>query len=172
MGNRAYLSLGSNIEPETHLEAAVKKLAEQTRLVTVSSVWETAPLGKRDQANFLNAAAIVETEWTAERLKEMLGLIEQQLGRVRQADKYGPRPMDIDIIFFNRAIFELGQRHIPDPEALERPFVAIPLAEIEPDYIHPETGQSLAEIAQSFEADRTEMKLRPDVSRALARFIP
>lgn len=153
------------------MKAAVELLAQQTRLVAVSSVWESLPLGTTSQPNFLNAAAIVETDLNAEQLKQqVLSRIEQRLGRVRQLDKNGPRPMDIDIMFFNRQIFELGQRHIPDPEVLERPFVAIPLAEIAPDYRHPETGQSLSNIAQGFAASLAAMQPRPDVSQALTPF--
>lgn len=166
--NTAYLSLGSNIEPEANLRAAVELLAIQTTLIAVSSVWETRPLGLTDQPNFLNAAAIVETSLTAEQLKQqVLALIEQRLGRVRQADKNAPRPIDLDIVLFNREILALGQRHIPDPEIVERSFVAIPLAEIAPTYEHPELGQTLAEIAGNFEVKGEEMFLRPDVSENL-----
>lgn len=162
--NIAYLSLGSNIEPVKNLRAALDLLAGQTRLMAVSSVWETAPVGLTEQPNFLNAAAVVETDLTAEQLKQnVLAAIEQQLGRVRQADKNAPRPIDLDIMLFNREIFQLGRRHIPDPEVVERAFVAIPLAEIAPDYVHPELGQTLAEIAQGFELDKAHMRLRPDV---------
>jgi 2-amino-4-hydroxy-6-hydroxymethyldihydropteridine diphosphokinase len=162
--NIAYLSLGSNIEPVKNLRAALDLLATQTRLVAVSSVWETAPVGLTEQPNFLNAVAIVETDLTAEQLKQnVLAAIEQQLGRIRQADKNAPRPIDLDIMLFNQEIFQLGRRHIPDPEIVDRAFVAIPLAEIAPDYVHPELGQTLAEIAQSFELDKAHMHLRPDV---------
>jgi 2-amino-4-hydroxy-6-hydroxymethyldihydropteridine diphosphokinase len=172
MDNRAYLSLGSNIEPEVNLAAAVKLLAEQTRLKAVSSVWETLPLGPAGQPNYLNAAALVETALSAAALKEqVLKAIEQKLGRVRQGDKFGPRPIDLDIIFFNRDSLELGQRRIPDPEVLERAFVAIPLAEIDPGYIHPETGQSLADIAEGFKAALATMKPRPDLSQALTQWV-
>ncbi|NWF91232.1 MAG: 2-amino-4-hydroxy-6-hydroxymethyldihydropteridine diphosphokinase [Ignavibacteriaceae bacterium] len=168
MTNIAYLSLGSNINTEANLRAALELLAAQTRLVAVSSVWETRPVGLTEQPNFLNAAAIVETELTAEQLKrEVLVAIEQRLGRVSQADKNAPRPIDLDITLFNREIVELGNRHIPDPEIVERPFVAIPLAEIAPDYKHPELGQTLSEIARNFEAKSEEMYLRPDVSQSL-----
>ena len=173
MSNRAYLSLGSNIEPEMNLSAAVAMLAELTTLKAVSSVWETLPLGMTNQPNFLNAAALIETELTAEQLKaQLLSPIEQKLGRVRQANKNAPRPMDIDLMLFNRQIFQLGDRHIPDPEVLERPFVAIPLAEIAPDYVHPKTGQSLKEIAATFEEAKAGMTLRPDLSEKLRRLIP
>jgi 2-amino-4-hydroxy-6-hydroxymethyldihydropteridine diphosphokinase len=173
MSNIAYLSLGSNIEPETNMRAAVALLAELSRLRALSSVWETLPLGLVDQANFLNAAAIIETELTAPQLKaQVLSPIEQKLGRVRQADRNAPRPMDLDLMLFNRQVFELGDRHIPDPELLERPFVAIPLAEIAPNYVHPETGQTLKEIAATFDPVATGMTLRPTLSEQLRKFIP
>jgi 7,8-dihydro-6-hydroxymethylpterin-pyrophosphokinase len=65
----------------------------------------------------------------------------------------------------------LDNHRIPDPEVLERPFVAIPLAEIAPDYQHPETGQSLRDIAQRFEVSEKEMRLRPNVSQTLTQFV-
>ena len=172
MANVAYLSLGSNIDPVENLRAAVEQLAAQTKVIAVSSVWETKPVGLADQPNFLNAAAIIETSLTAEQLKqEVIASIEQRLGRVRQADKNGPRPIDIDIMLFNRQIFQLGQHHIPNPEIIERPFVAIPLAEIAPNYQHPELGQTLAEIARGFEVAREEMRLRQDVSQSLKQTV-
>ncbi|MCB0191123.1 MAG: 2-amino-4-hydroxy-6-hydroxymethyldihydropteridine diphosphokinase [Anaerolineae bacterium] len=170
--NTAYLSLGSNIEPETNIKSAVELLARHTKLLAVSSVWETKPVGFTKQANFLNAAAIVQTKLPAQQLKERaLRKIEKLLGRVRQANKNAPRSIDIDIMLFNRQIFTMGDRHIPDPEILERPFVALPLAEIAPDYVHPETGQTLKEIAESFNVSNEDMFLREDVSRVLAHFV-
>ena len=168
MYNTAYLSLGANIEPESNLATAVEMLGKLTRLIAVSSVWETRPVGMIDQPNFLNAAVIVETKLTAAQLKqEVITPIEQSLGRARQANKNAPRPIDIDIIFFNDQIIELGQRHIPNPEVLERPFVAIPLAEIAPTYKHPQTGQTLNDIAQNFDVGDQDMHLRQDISLAL-----
>lgn len=168
MLNTAYLSLGSNIDPEENLKAAVGMLITLTRLVSVSSVWETRPLGQVKQPNFLNAAAIIKTDLSADQLKRnVLDHIEQSLGRLRQIDKYAPRPIDIDIMLFNHQILELGDRHIPDPEVLERPFVAILLAELAPDYQHPETGQTLYDIAKSFRVKNEDMHLRHDISQAL-----
>jgi 2-amino-4-hydroxy-6-hydroxymethyldihydropteridine diphosphokinase len=172
MPNLAYLSLGSNIEPEENLPRAVKMLAESSKLLAISPVWETLPLGMTNQPNFLNAATLVETERTAEAFKQnVIRQIEYDLGRVRNGDKYGPRPIDIDIMLFNQQIFELDNHHIPDPDLLERPFVAIPLAELAPDYQHPETGQTLHDIARGFEVTEKEMRLRPNISQALAQFV-
>ncbi len=166
MSNIAYLSLGTNIKPEQNMKAALTTLAQQTKVVAISSVWETKAVGTTAQANYLNAAVMVETDLNAQQLKEqVLGPIEHNLGRVRQVDKNAPRPMDIDIMLFNQDIIDLGSRHIPDAEILERPFVAIPLAEIAPDYIHPETGQSLADIVRTFAINPHKMKPYPNIFR-------
>ena len=172
MPNLAFLSLGSNIRPEENLPKAVEMLAHTSRLVAVSTVWETLPLGITAQPNFLNAATLVETDHSAKAFKqEVIRRIEDELGRVRSGDKFGPRPIDIDIMLFNDQIFELDNHHIPDPELLERPFVAIPLAELAPNYRHPETGQTLRDIARGFEVTEEEMRLRPSISQALAQFV-
>jgi 2-amino-4-hydroxy-6-hydroxymethyldihydropteridine diphosphokinase len=169
MCNLAYLSLGSNINPEENLPAAVVMLAQLTRLVAVSSVWETEALGDKPQPPYLNAAVIIETDLTPTQLKgEVLTVIEDKLGRVRQANKFAPRPIDLDIMLFNREIIQLGHRHIPDPEIIERPFVTIPLAEVAPDYQHPELEQTLAEIARGLIIKEGEMRLHPQISQALA----
>lgn len=171
--NIAYLSLGSNIDPAPNLERAVRLLAELTRLRAISSVWETKPVGLHEQPNFLNAAAVVQTELTARQLKhKVLQTIEQQLGRVRLADKNGPRSIDIDVVLFNNQVLELGLRRIPDPEVLERAFVAIPLAELAPNYRHPETGQTLRKIAARFNRVASEMAPRPDVTDKLRLILP
>ena len=172
MPNLAFLSLGSNIMPEKNLLEAVEMLAKSSKLMAVSPVWENLPLGLTDQPNFLNAATLVETDRTADAFKrEVIRWIEDELGRVRTEEKFGPRPIDIDIMLFNDQIFDFDSHHIPDPEVLERPFVAIPLAEIAPDFLHPETGQTLQDIAQRFQVTEAEMRLRPNVSQALTQFV-
>ncbi len=171
MSNLAYLSLGSNIDPEDNLRLAVEMLTTRSKLLTVSSVWETQPVGMTGQPNFLNAAALIETKLTAAQFRrEIIHRIEQALGRVRGADKYGPRTIDIDLMLFNQEIFVLEGRHIPDPEVQQRAFVAIPLAEIAPHYRHPETGQTLGEMARQFVVTQEAMRRRPDMSQGLVRF--
>ncbi len=162
--NLAYLSLGSNIEPERHLPSAVAHLAQFGHVRAVSTVWETPPLGFSDQPVFLNAVVLLETHLSAQKLsREAIPAVEAALGRVRSENKNAPRTIDIDIMLFNRDIIQLDRRHIPDPEVLERPFVAIPLAEIAPDYIHPETGQTLQAIAGQFDPVSSGMRRRDEV---------
>jgi dihydroneopterin aldolase/2-amino-4-hydroxy-6-hydroxymethyldihydropteridine diphosphokinase len=167
--NRAFISLGSNIEPEQNLREAVARLSSRCRLLAVSRVYETAPVGKTDQPNFLNAAAELETELEAAQLKEqVLKQIEQELGRVRTQNRNAPRTIDLDISLFNDQVLRVGRRHIPDPEILERAYLAWPLADLAPDYRHPETGQTLLEIAQSLPASdvirRVDLALEPEYS--------
>jgi 2-amino-4-hydroxy-6-hydroxymethyldihydropteridine diphosphokinase len=168
--NLAYLSLGSNIEPERHLPSAVAHLAQFGHVRSVSTVWETPPLGFSDQPVFLNAAVLLETNLSAQTLsQEAIPAVEAALGRVRSENKNAPRTIDIDIMLFNRDIIQLDRRHIPDPEVLERPFVAIPLAEIAPDYVHPEIGQTLCQIAGRFDPAATGMRRRDDVTLVIRR---
>ena len=163
--NLAYLSLGSNIDPERNLPAAVTLLAQFGQVRAVSSVWQSAPVGFAAQADFLNAAVILETTLSAQRLREQaIAKIEENLKRVRTENKNAPRTIDIDIMLFNEEVFSLGQRHIPDAEVLERTFVAIPLAEIAPDYVHPETGQTLRQIADKFDPEVAGMRRRDDAT--------
>jgi 2-amino-4-hydroxy-6-hydroxymethyldihydropteridine diphosphokinase len=147
--NRAFISLGSNIEPERNLVEAVRRLATLCRLLALSPVYETLPVGTVEQPNFLNAAALVETLLSPIELKgQVLQVIEAELGRVRTADKNAPRTIDLDISLFNDQVLDLGDRHVPDPEILRFPHIAQPLADLAPEYCHPETGQTLREIAQ------------------------
>ena len=162
--HHAYLSLGSNIDAERNLPAAVRELGRFGRVLRVSSVWQTSPVGAPDQPDYLNAALLLETGLTAEDLKNHgIAPVEALLGRVRGKDRNASRTIDIDIMLFDSEHLRLGDRNIPDKEVLERPFVAIPLAEIAPDYIHPVTGESLAEIASRFNPSSSGMRLRSEL---------
>ena len=166
--NTVFLLLGSNIEPETNLPAAVKLLDQMTNLVAISSVWETKPVGLLEQPNFLNAAVLVTTPLEPILFKRtILNNIERKLKRIRRANKNAPRTIDLDIALFNRQVIKLGNSWIPDPDIFERPFVAIPLAELAPTYIHPLTGETLQKIADGFQITDEEMRLQPKLTQAL-----
>ena len=160
--NRVFIAMGSNIEPERNMRRAVRLLASRCRLLAVSPVYQTAPVGKTEQADFLNAAALIGTPLTAKALKsQVLQAIEAELGRVRTDDKNAPRTIDLDIALFNDQVLTLGRRHIPDPDLLHYAHIAVPLADLAPGYRHPETGQTLREIAERLHPE--EMTLCTDV---------
>ena len=144
------------------MREAVRRLSLYCRLLAVSPVYETAPVGNMEQPNFLNAAALIETDLTAAELKaRVLRVIEQDMGRVRTDDKNAPRTIDLDIALFGNQVLDLGPRHIPDPDILRYPHMAIPLADLASTMRHPEDGRTLQEIAQSLPA--SGLVFRPDV---------
>jgi dihydroneopterin aldolase / 2-amino-4-hydroxy-6-hydroxymethyldihydropteridine diphosphokinase len=148
--SRVFITVGSNIDPVANLRAAIQRLREEQALsvIAISPVYRTAPVGKVDQADFLNAAVLVNTTLSPEELKGgVLQPIEQALGRVRSVDKNAPRTIDLDISLYNYQIVDMGSRHIPDPDIEQHPHLAIPLADLAPYYVHPETGETLEEIA-------------------------
>jgi 2-amino-4-hydroxy-6-hydroxymethyldihydropteridine diphosphokinase len=149
MSNLAFICLGSNVEKERNLPAAVRLLARLTRVVAVSSAYETEAAGGQDRPAFFNAAVAVETDLSAEALRrQVLAAVERRLGRKRTADRNAPRTIDADLILFNEEHFALDATHaIPDPDLLRFAHVAVPVAEIAPDLVHPVTGERLSEIA-------------------------
>jgi 2-amino-4-hydroxy-6-hydroxymethyldihydropteridine diphosphokinase len=149
MENQVVVSIGSNINREKNLPAAVELLKSHAHLLAVSPIYETVPVGLFNQPNFFNAAALVETHLNAADFKRLvLAGIENSLGRVRSADKNAPRTIDLDITLFNQDILNLDENHhIPDPDLLKFPHVAVPVADLVPDLLHPETGEPIAAIA-------------------------
>lgn len=147
--NRVYILFGSNIDKERNLPAAVQLLAEQCAILALSAVYESVPVGVLEQPNFLNAAALIETALDAATLKgTVLASIERQLKRRRTSDPNAPRTIDADIILFNDAVFDYDERHVPDPDLLKFPHVAVPIADLAPDLPHPETGEPMRLIAE------------------------
>jgi len=168
--NYPYLVLGSNIEKEVNLPGGVALLARQARLQAISSVYETAPIGGGCVENYLNIAVLLETALDPPALKwQVLRPLERALGRVRTANKVAPRTLDIDIVLWNDEILQLDGKWIPDPDILTCAHICLPLAEIAPDYIHPQSGESLAHIALRFQ-NTPGIQLRPDI--VLAQTLP
>ncbi len=151
----AYLSLGSNIDPAGNLPRAVEKLVLHVSVEAVSQVWETPPAGTRGP-NFLNAAVRARTQLSPGLLKSLvLRPIEAQMGRVRTWNKYAPRTIDLDIIIFDTQVL--------DSKLWTQAFIAVPLAELLPDFPGPAGEETLQEIAQRLSRS-TLVKVRPDVS--------
>lgn len=158
--NLAYLSLGSNIAPESNLSDALQQLRRETTLLSISSVYRSDPQGFADQPPFLNMAVKIHTARTPVALKcAVIDKIEKSLGRMRDPNnKNAPRTIDIDISLWNDEVQVYGSKpwHIPDPDIVRFAHVAIPLADLAPDYLHPTDGRSLAQIAQG--CDRSALE--------------
>jgi 2-amino-4-hydroxy-6-hydroxymethyldihydropteridine diphosphokinase len=141
---KAYLSLGSNQEPEQHLAAAVQALKQAFGEVVLSDWVQTKAVGF-DGPDFINGAAIIETDWDVYTLDAWLHSLEDAQGRKRDVPRFSSRTLDIDIIFFDDLILNgPGNLQIPRPE-LKHAFVLGPLAQIAPDYVNPESGATLRE---------------------------
>jgi 2-amino-4-hydroxy-6-hydroxymethyldihydropteridine diphosphokinase len=167
MTNQIIISIGSNINKEVNLPLAIQLLAEKCQLIAASPVYETVPVGLINQANFFNAAVLIETNLDALQFKQQILIpIEQQLSRIRSAEKNAPRTIDLDISLFNNEIQDIDQNHhIPDPDLLKFPHVAVPIADIVPNLRHPETGETMGNIAARL-LERTEKNVlweRPDI---------
>lgn len=164
MVHRYFLSLGGNVAPEASLVEAVRRLGELGAVPAVSGVYESPAVGTAEaQPNYLNAAALVESELEPKAFLQEVRRIEEQLGRVRSADRYAARPIDLDILLVDHEVMNIEHRPVPSPEILERDFVAVPLAEIAPEYIHPITGEPLAVIARRLRGDPGSLWLREDI---------
>ena len=151
--SRAVISLGSNVEKEKNMPAAVVLIGQRCRLLAVSPVYETLPMGLRDQGNFFNAAVLVETARSPGELKEeVLDWLENELGRVRREDKNAPRTIDADLTLYDGEILDYKGHHVPDPDLLRFAHVAVPVADLLPQEHHPETGEPLPALAERLAA--------------------
>ncbi len=148
--NRAHILIGSNVHKKINYPKALRRLRAIGNALAVSSVYETAPVGNPGAESFYNGVVLLETELDAHVLKRALRIIESQLGRVRTADPYAPRTIDLDLVLFNHDVIYERDVHVPDPLILQRPFLALALAEISPQYVHPTDGRTLAQIAKDF----------------------
>lgn len=145
---KVYISFGSNIgDREQQINEALNKLQQvcDTELVTVSSLYETAPVGGVIQDDFLNGAAIVETSLTPIDFLNEIQRIELELGRERKVH-WGPRTIDLDVLLMDDYIIEHERLNVPHPYMHERSFVLIPLAEIAPEAVHPILNKSINEL--------------------------
>ncbi|GIN88370.1 2-amino-4-hydroxy-6-hydroxymethyldihydropteridine pyrophosphokinase [Heyndrickxia sporothermodurans] len=134
MKNIAYLSIGSNIEDREknlHEACGLLKCEKGVNILSVSSIYETDPVGYTDQGKFLNIAVKVETELIAEDLLDKCLQIEKEMGRIRKI-RWGPRTIDLDILLYNNENIETEKLIVPHPRMHERAFVLVPLLEIDP----------------------------------------
>jgi 2-amino-4-hydroxy-6-hydroxymethyldihydropteridine diphosphokinase len=147
--NTAYLLTGGNLgDRETNLAKARELIMEQCGTITKrSALYETAAWGNEDQPSFLNQALELKTDLNARQLIRRVLKIEKQMGRVRK-EKYGPRPIDIDILLFNDEKHDYRFLRLPHPEMQNRRFALLPLGEIAPEVVHPVFRKSIRELIE------------------------
>lgn len=157
-----YLALGSNLgDRKSQLRTALQELQKVVDIQNISSVYETEPVGYLDQPRFFNIVCYGHTSLTAQELLAQAKTIEKQLGR-QPSIRNGPRPVDIDILMYEELIHVEDSLIIPHPRMHERAFVLVPLAEIAPDVIDPQSGKTARELLQAVSLDgitRTNVQL-------------
>jgi len=147
----AYIGLGSNLsKPIKQIEKAIEKIGiiPKSRLLSVSSLYLSKPMGPQDQNDYINAVLALETALSAIELLNALQSIENNAGRVRKENRWGARILDLDIILFGNEIINTDRLTIPHYGMSEREFVLLPLAEISPELILP-NGESITELSQN-----------------------
>jgi len=141
----AYIAIGSNMDsPAENCNEAADLLNDHPAISisTRSSLYETEPFGKSDQNWFVNSVVEVTTHLSPELLFKACLAIEKKMGRVRD-EKWGPRIIDLDILFYDDFVFKERDLEVPHPGIAERSFVLVPMNEIAPDFVHPKLKKTI-----------------------------
>jgi 2-amino-4-hydroxy-6-hydroxymethyldihydropteridine diphosphokinase len=153
-GERAFVALGANLGDRAATFEAVIERFERTldiRLLSASPIYETPPVGPPDQPAYLNAVVELRVWLDPQSLLTRLQRIETELGRDRsqQSERWGPRPIDLDLLLFGERRVELPELSVPHPRLHERAFVLVPLAALAPDLRHPVLGTAVDELMRA-----------------------
>jgi 2-amino-4-hydroxy-6-hydroxymethyldihydropteridine diphosphokinase len=145
--NKVYLAFGSNIgESMKTIEMAFALLEQnQMKITKKSSIYETEPYGYKDQPNFVNGVVEIETQLSCRQVLKNILDIELKLGRIRTIH-WGPRVIDLDILFYNNEIYCEEDLTVPHPDLQNRDFVLKPMNDLCPDFIHPILKKSMKEM--------------------------
>jgi 2-amino-4-hydroxy-6-hydroxymethyldihydropteridine diphosphokinase len=148
---RAFIAIGSNIDPERNVLAALRLLRRRVQIIAVSTFYRTPAEGRPADPDFINGVALIETDLPPRALKlGVLREIEEALGRERTADGFAPRTMDLDLLVYDD--LEDDALRLPDPDILRRPFLALPLLELDPALRLPRWGTGIREVAERLPA--------------------
>ena len=161
MGHIAYIGIGSNLGDKLHhCEKAISEILkiDRHKLLAKSSFFKTQPIGYTSQDWFVNGVIKIETDLEAHELLRTLKTIESQLGRSKTF-RWGPRTIDLDILFFDDVEIQTEELQIPHPLLQDRQFVLIPLAEIDRNLIHPVLKKTVQELLDNLKEDQGVEKL-------------
>ena len=160
-----YLAFGSNLgNREANIRMAIGRLTPLVRVDAVSSLYETPPMGVEDQPAFLNAVARVTTGLTPHALLRYVKALEDEIGR-RPGPRWGPRPIDIDILLMGDRVVDTDALTLPHPHLAERAFVLVPLAELAPDLVPAGQADTIAKLAASIDSAGVTKVAEPDWER-------
>ena len=155
---RVYISIGSNIERDANVRAAVQALRQRFGSVALSSVYESQPIGFEGE-NFYNLVAAFDTDESPESVVAVLHDIERQLGRKRSTSRFASRTIDLDLLLYGDLVRDDPALPVPRPEVTEYACVLRPLAELAPEARHPRNGETFATLWRRF--DKTVQPLSP-----------
>ena len=150
---RVYIAIGSNLaSPLEQVNAAIQAIGEipDSRIMAVSSFYRTPPLGPQDQPDYLNAAVALDTALAPEELLNHTQRIELQQGRVRKAERWGPRTLDLDIMLFGDEVINTERLTVPHYDMKNRGFMLWPLVEIAPELLFPGNTPLRTYLAQNY----------------------
>ncbi|WP_266170972.1 2-amino-4-hydroxy-6-hydroxymethyldihydropteridine diphosphokinase [Dyella subtropica] len=157
---RAYLSLGSNVEPQRYLHAALDELRTRFGALDVSPAYRSKSVGF-DGPDFVNLAVGLDTDLSPEALNEWLHALEDRHGRRRDVPRYSDRTLDVDIVLYDDLVRQ-GEGHLEIPrKELKHAFVLRPIADIAPELRHPVSGKRMAALWAAFPADSEPLFLEP-----------
>ena len=155
---RVYLSLGSNVEPQRYLRAAITELRQRFGDITVSPAYRSQAVGF-DGADFVNLAVGLDADLTPTELNDWLHALEDRHGRRRDVPRFADRTLDLDIVFYGDLIID-GPGHLQVPrDELRHAFVLRPIADIAADFRHPVSGKTMAELWRELPAEREPMSI-------------
>ena len=156
-----FLGLGTNLGHRiSNLEQAVKSLSKIIQIRKISPIYQTEPWGFQDQPSFLNQVVSATTSFLPQDLLVKVKHLEVKLGR-EPTFHYGPRLIDVDILFYGNQIINQDNLIIPHPHIHERAFVLVPLADIAPDFVHPILGLTVSELLERVDCEGV-IKINPE----------